>query len=135
MTGITAQSVEQKLDELFQEREALMDRVGMLDEKIAAFKTVIDEFRIDPGKPPPDLAGLSLEEALVALAEHNGGELSSYQARPTLVDAGLLHGDARQVSVKLYTALSGSKRFEQTGERGRYRLLSDSEMLDGLGIT
>ena len=123
MAGITVSSVEQKLDDMLQEHEELLERTADLETKINAFKLVIAECRVDADKPPLDLSGMSLEEALVTLAMHNGDELSTYRARPALVDAGLLHGDARAVSVKLYGALSRSSRFEPTGSRGQYRLL------------
>ena len=84
------------------------------------------ECRTDTGKPPLTLPGMS-EDALIVLAGHNGDEQSAYQSQPMLVDAGIPHGEARAVSVKLYVVLSGSRRSEKTGARGRYRLVSSED--------
>ena len=124
MTGITVLSVNHKLEELMQEHEELLVRVEAIKKKINAFRLVVDEFREDDEKPGINLSGLPLEDALVAFAERYNGELSTYQVRPALIDAGLLKGEPRDISLELYQTLSGSRRFEQAGPRGRYRLVS-----------
>ena len=126
MTGITASSVNHKLEELVQDHGELLGRVDALEKRIDAFRLVLAEFQEDDEKPDLDLSGLSLEDALVMFAEHHGGELSTYQARSTLIDAGLLKGEGRAISLQLYRTLTGSDRFEPAGPRGRYRLIPES---------
>ena len=124
MTTITIVNMERKIDGLLQEQEDLMERVASVGERIAAFRLVLAECGDHAAIPEINLSGLPLEDALVAFAERHNGELSTYQVRPALIDAGLLRGESRDISHQLYQALSGSSRFEQTGPRGRYRLLS-----------
>ena len=124
MTGITALNVNHKLEELMLEHEELLERVEAIAKRIDAFRLVLDEFREDDEKPALDLSGLPLEDALVAFAERHNGELNTYQVRPALIDAGLLKGESRNISLQLYQTLSGSRRFQQAGPRGRYRLVS-----------
>ena len=124
MTTITIVNMERKIDGLLQEQEDLMERAASVGERIAAFRLVLAECGDHAAMPEINLSGLPLEDALVEFAEHHNGELSTYQVRPALIDAGLLKGESRDISNQLYQALSGSRRFEQTGPRGRYRLLS-----------
>ena len=131
MAGITISSVEIQLEFLLREQEELLEGLAELETRIKAFRLVIAECTPLADRVSLDLSGMSVEEALVALAENNSGELSTYQARPALIDAGLLHGEMRNVSVKLYAALSASDRFEKMGPRGRYRLLPSVETWQG----
>ena len=52
--------------------------------------------------------------------------MNSYQARPLLVEAGLLKGSPGVVSSRLYEALSNSEYFEQLkgSGKGRWRLVT-----------
>lgn len=71
------------------------------------------------------LSSKSLEDALVYLAEKNRGILNSYQARPVLVEAGLLKGSPGTTSSRLYDTLSSSQYFEPLGDKkGRWRLVT-----------
>ena len=124
MTTITIVNVETKLDELQQEHEDLLERAASVEERISAFRLVLAEFGDDAAMPEINLSSLTLEDALVAFAERRDGKLSTYQVRPALIDAGLLKGEPRDISIQLYQTLSGSSRFEQAGPRGRYRLVS-----------
>ena len=124
MTTITIVNVEHKLDELQQEHEDLLERAARVQEKIAAFRLVLAECGDDAAIPEINLSRLPLEDSLVAFAELHDGELSTYQVKPWLMDAGLLKGEPREISIQLYKNLSGSSRFEQAGPRGRYRLVS-----------
>ena len=142
MTTITIVNVEHRLDELTQEHEDLLERAASVEERIAAFRLVLAECGDDAAIPEINLSSLPLEDALVAFAERNDGELSTYQVRPVLIDAGLLRGEPRDISLQLYQTLSGSRRFEQAGPRGRYRLVSmqreddhKPETATGMGIT
>ena len=140
MTTITIVNVEHKLDELQQEHEDLLERAASVQEKIAAFRLVLAECGDDAAIPEINLSRLPLEDALVAFAERHNGKLSTYHVRPALIDAGLLKGEPREISLQLYQTLSGSRRFEQAGPRGRYRLVSmqredDHEPGPATGIT
>ena len=140
MTGTIILSLNHKLEELMQEYEELLERVEAIKKRIDAFRLVVDELREDDEKPGINLSGLPLEDALVAFAERHNGELSTYQVRPALIDAGLLKGEPRDISLELYQTLSGSRRFEQAGPRGRYRLVSmqredDHKPETAMGIT
>ena len=78
------------------------------------------------------LSSKSLEDALVHLAEKNSGILNSYQARPVLVEAGLLKGSPGATSSRLYDALSSSQYFEPLeGKKGRWRLVTHNIDDDG----
>ena len=140
MSGTQAQTVERKLLEIIQEHRSLQERLSGLEDKIAAFKLVITECAENPDElqdtlpaPSPtlpngslevdNLRGMRLEEALVTYAECHGAEINSYDARPFLIDAGLLRGESRSTSSQLYEALSNSKRFEQSDRKGRWRLV------------
>ena len=116
--------IEKQLSELQKE-------LSEIKEKISAYRLVSEECADAPAETETvgmdELRGTSLKEALVVLAERNNGELNVYQARPLLVGAGLLRGEPRSISSRLHDALMSSKRFEQAGERGRWRLVSESE--------
>ena len=140
MTTITIVNVETKLDELQKEHEDLLGRASSVEERIAAYRLVLAEFGDDAAIPEINLSRLPLEDALVEFAERHNGELSTYQVRPALIDAGLLRGESRDISLQLYQALSGSRRFEKAGSRGRYRLVSmqredDHEPETAMGTT
>ena len=142
MTTITIVNMEHEIDELLQEHEDLLERAARVQEKIAAFRLVLAEWGDDTAIPEINLSSLPLEDALVAFAERQDGELSTYQVRPALIDAGLLKGEPRDISLQLYKTLSGSRRFEQAELRGRYRLVSMQREDDhepgtatGMGIT
>ena len=79
-----------------------------------------------------DLAGLTLKECLVSMAERNGGEITSGEARKKLVAIGMLDDDPASRS-RIWEAFQRSKRFENV-ERGHYRLLPDESQGDGLVV-
>ena len=69
---------------------------------------------------PDDLHGKTLDEALIYIAEQNGGIVPSTAARHVLTEAGVLTGS--QVGNRLWSALDHSERFTRES-KGRYRLL------------
>ena len=73
---------------------------------------------------PAELQGKTLDEALIYIAEQNGGIVPSTAARHVLTEAGVLTG--RQIGNRLWVALDRSDRFERVA-KGRYRLLDDSD--------
>ncbi len=131
MNEVTVPIVGQKLEDLKREHAELEGRLAGLKTKIAAFEMVIAECRDESAHQALDLHGLSIEDALVKFAAHHGGELMSTEARSALVDTGLLDGNGRTATVRLYTFLSGSDRFESTGERGKYRLVDRADDEEG----
>ena len=119
-------------------------RLTEIDSKISAFRIILAECGVesDSAERHDDMSvdefhGMGLEEALVAIAERHHGELNVYHARPLMIEAGLLKGEPRATSARLYEMLSGSERFEPTGERGRWRLGSDqaTSVEEGVSLT
>ncbi len=75
-----------------------------------------------------ELAGLSLSDALVYLAERGRGFVRSSQVRPILVAAEVI--SSKGATQKLSAALSESERYDREG-RGVYRLRPDSQQAAG----
>ena len=73
---------------------------------------------------PTELQDKTLEEALIYIAERNGGIVPSTAARHVLTEAGVLTGS--QIGNRLWAALDRSVRFERVA-KGRYHLLEDPE--------
>lgn len=71
-------------------------------------------------EPPTGLRGLTVPEALDALATLNGGQVSSTEARETLVGFRILPS-GHIGTCRLYRALADSGRFSKIGH-GKYRL-------------
>ena len=127
-------------------RKTAVDRIALLQTKadrlradleavegdIAALQRAIDIFETPSGSKtrirrlaitnvsPDELRGLGIEEAAVRIALKNGGVLVSTPARELLVEAGVL--TLVQSKYQLWETLKSSKRFEPTGQRGRWRL-------------
>lgn len=120
-------------EEIEEQLSKIQGRLAELQKKITAYRLVSEECADIPVKNemvgPDEVRHMSLRDALVTLAERHNGELNVYQSRPLLRDAGLLRGEPRTVSSRLHDALVSSKRFEQTGERGRWRLIGESEAI------
>ena len=68
---------------------------------------------------PDELRGLPIEEALLRIAQADGGEILSCSARRVLIDAGVIKH--RRASSELSNALRASPFFERTGIQGRWR--------------
>ena len=134
MSDISLTAVKQKLEALLRERNELRERLSGVEDKIAAFQTVIRECggvintsSQNGSWDTDEMQGMSLEEALVAYAQRHGGELNSYHARPALMSAGLLKGEPRAISSRLYEALVYSDRFVGGEKRGRWLLIPQSD--------
>lgn len=75
------------------------------------------------------LRGLSQPEALIQIAEERGGILRTVEAKPILIDAGLVKGKPENVYGHIFQLLKEADRFEKFGFRfekigpGTYRLL------------
>ena len=132
MSGTPLTTVEERLNELTRERDKLQARLACIDGMLPAFKTVLEacaEASPLSQNGPIDADNrtrVSLEEALISIAESQSGELNSYNTRPMLVDSGLLRGEPRSISTQLYEALSASDRFEAMETKGRWRLIPES---------
>ena len=69
------------------------------------------------------LSSMTLEDALVHLANRNEGILNSYDVHPILVEANLLKGSPGTRSSRLHEALANSDHFEPLGDKkGRWKL-------------
>ncbi len=126
-------------------RQAAVDRIALLqttadrlradleavEVDIAALQRAIDIFETPGSKTrirrlaitnvsPDELRGQGIEEAAICIASKNGGVLVSTPARELLVEAGVLTFE--QSKYLLWETLKNSKRFEPTGQRGRWRL-------------
>ena len=138
MPRLNTTTFDKNFKELLREEAEIEGQLSELQGRLTEIKGRISSYRLvseecaeasaEIGMVEMDeLRTLSLKEALVVLAGRNNGELNVYQARPLLIDAGLLRGDSRSMSSRLHEALTSSKQLEQTGERGRWRLVSESE--------
>lgn len=123
------------LAELVQRRDALQRELSEVNDQVAACEIVISKFRSRRAgavSPPPGmrvhmtadrLRGMTVKDALIAFGEHNGGELTTYEVRPLLVEAGILKGSSKNMSSHLHTTLARSERFKSLDGRGRWKLL------------
>ena len=125
-------------------RQAAVDRIALLqttadrlradleavEVDIAALQRAIDIFETPGSKTrirrlaitnvsPDELRGQGIEEAAICIASKNGGVLVSTPARELLVEAGVLTFE--QSKSMLWETLKNSKRFEPTGQRGRWQ--------------
>ena len=75
----------------------------------------------EPAAAAPTRKHKGVREALIDLAERNGGALYIDAARREPSVQAFLTGTAKQVTKKLQNALYQSARFEKLPERGRYR--------------
>ena len=71
-------------------------------------------------------------EALVKIAEANGGYIQIGAARKMLVDAGLIKSKKNSWKI-IYSVINRSKKFQRT-EKGLYALVRDDSTLKGTGI-
>lgn len=69
------------------------------------------------------LQGMTQMEALIAIAEHNGGQVKATEARDILVRAGLAKGQLKNVATTVHHLLGSSDEFEKL-RPGIYRLKS-----------
>ena len=132
-------TVQHKLCSLLKKKERLSAQIEMLDVDIVACERVLKIVSPRPTRRTPplpslvgadQLLGMSIEEALVFVAKHHDGQINTYQARPFLIDAGVLRGEPARTSRLLNDVLRRSKRFERSdgnGKRGKWHLIpSDS---------
>ena len=131
MTETPVTTVEQKLKAMLKQREEIESEMASLDQKIAAFRTVIGECRSDAAglhqngsQGTNNIRDMTLRGALVEIANKNGGEINTYAVRQALIDAGLLKGDSRAMSARLYETLARSGNFESMGVRGRWKCVT-----------
>ena len=79
----------------------------------------------DLGVDPDEIRGMSLESALIHIAEQNDGELVSTNARELLEKAEILSGEKTARILWLYLKSSG--QFKKNGGRGIYKLIPEEE--------
>ena len=99
--------VKDKLAKVISKADRLRTALAEADEQVNALRLTIRLFEPPPIKPrrkqradpkvnPDELRNLDIEDALVLIAERDGGFVYSSSARPLLVEAGLLRG--KQIS-------------------------------------
>ena len=144
MSGTTPETVEEALARILEKREVLRKELGQVEDDMAACQKVIALIRppVETTGAQPEgegrqswanggditadgLRGLDIEGALIQIAEANEGVVLSHLARPVLTEAGLIRGDRRATSSRLYEALVQSECFESLPKRGRWRLLPE----------
>lgn len=120
------------LCELTQELNDVSARVAQLEVLKSSCETLLDYFdsqeegeEIDSCTTLYHTSESSVEARLVELAADRGGELRSGEVRIILVSEGLLRGEVRTTATRLYEAFRDSERFEKTGKRGYWRLISE----------
>ena len=72
-----------------------------------------------------ELHGLTQMEALIRIAEKNGGLLRASEARRIFIAAGIAKGNTKNVGPHVYHMLSDAKQFQRVNP-GRYRLVKPS---------
>ena len=129
MSRINPEIFARKLNNLRELREGLVEQLARVDAELSAFNLVLDacsgeiQESDDSSSMALSLRGLSLEDALIAVAEENEGFFDGYYNKDPLIAAGLLVGETSAVSQKLYDTLSKSERFEKADKRGKWKLL------------
>ena len=120
------------LCELTQEMVDASARVAQLEALKSSCETLLKHFdsegegrMVDSLVDPYHAAESGVEARLVELANERGGELRSGEVRAILVSEGLLRGQVRTTATRLYEAFRDSDRFEKTGRRGYWRVISE----------
>ncbi len=137
MRDVSADEFKSTLDKLDHQISRLKTALAAAEAKRDAVRLACEVFDPKPAKrsrrkaplsiDPDALRGMGLDDALVYIADHNGGVIHSTPAREALVEAGVLKGNnTKQI---LWEKLSGSERFEQVA-RGKYRLLDENQAIN-----
>ena len=124
------------LEKLLAQREEALMLVKETDTQISACRVVLRLSGAEEDGLPAtvdghgriravDLQGMDITDALILFAERNDGIVSTYEVRPVLMEAGLLKGDPRAASTRLYEALVNSECFESLPQRGRWEVLPE----------
>ena len=126
-------TIEQKLHSLSKKRERLSAQLEMLDGDIAACERVLKIVSPSPRRQSPpslvgsdEVLGMGIEDALVFIAKRHDDQINTYQARPFLIEAGILRGEPARTSRLLNDVLRRSKHFERSdgnGKRGNWHLI------------
>ena len=135
MPDITRESIQCEIESLQKKASRLRSQLEEVEQATSALEMTLSHFEPKPKKrvvsqeeilvTAEELAGQSLDEALVYIAKRNDGVINSRSVRPLLKDAGLLNGT--QISHRLWSKLSDSDSFEQIG-RGKYRLIREMHL-------
>ena len=125
---------------LGEQLDALKARLDQIAEKLASYESVVAHTKslADDAEDDEDVFGPifekvetrarpALEDAIVHIAEENGGIFNSYTDKEYLIELGLLRGEPNVMAQKLYKTLDDSEWFEKNGEKGRWRLVTEDE--------
>ena len=89
--------------------------------RLNAYELVIKEC----SRPTAEIANsLDLEDAMVQIAIANGF-FDTYDHKDLLINAGLIKGEPRTVSQKIFQTLDASEKFQPNGKKGRWNLAPD----------
>jgi len=123
----TIQYLTRKKKELTEKRDKLMRPVQEADKDLAAISTALafvlrdDAAEIDTGFPIRKLRNMTQTQALVEIAQYNGGEIKSLDVKPILIAAKLMK-NSKNAAHMVNGAITRSGLFERIG-RGHYRLI------------
>ncbi len=137
----TVQYLTQMKRELLAKREKLLKPVQEIEREIEHVTStlsvvlrigVLDEKESTLGFPVKKLRGMTQAQALIAVAEYNGGTIKALEARAILVAAGVMR-NTKNTARMIHSLIARSEAFLRTG-RGEYRL-KESPPLRGDGTT
>ncbi len=103
-------------DRLSSELELAMSRLD-------AYKLVIKECTIPAGESDSLQYSDNLEEAMLEIAAEDGF-FDTYEHKEKLIENGIIQGDSRAISQKIYQTLEASEHFEPNGKKGRWNLMA-----------
>lgn len=129
--------LENQREKLEQEAATVQKRLAAVKDRIgSAQKTLADLHEhyglpqplaaTEPSTRLPDLAAMTVRQALVEIARSHGGELDSLEACRTLIRAGKFRNH-RHASANVYPVLSRHTDLFQKVGKARYRLLGFGE--------
>lgn len=137
----TVQYLTQMKRELVAKREKLLKPVQEIEREIEHVTSTLsvvlrngalDEKESPLGFPVKKLRGMTQAQALIAVAEYNGGTIKALEARAILVAGGVMR-NTKNAARMVHSLIARSEVFLRTG-RGEYRL-KDSAPLRGDGTT
>ena len=134
MTDTTLTSIHRRIQELAEEKERITKRLADISRLEQSYTDVVVDcnlIEIDLNCSPSTATEQNtIEDRLIQIATQNNGTIRSRDVRPVLVYEGMLKGEQRTVSTRLYEALEKSDRFEPAGKRGYWRLIGGDEVVE-----
>ncbi|MCI0529554.1 MAG: hypothetical protein L0Y56_19100 [Nitrospira sp.] len=130
----TIEQLGQLRDELKAKQDKLLKRIEQIEHELCSVETTLGLLRpagtTESGITPEEIVDLKPIDALVVVAQRDGGRLKSTQARSLLVEAGVIKG--QNASSIIYNTIERSERFQKI-KRGEYRLAGPKQASVDLG--